>query len=225
MKAKIGITVPYEHTTGNYKTTPFYANAVIRSGGIPFFLPFTDNTDTIEKNTAFLDGIIFSGGANIDPRLYNEETANNCGKIEYERDRFELKLCHSAIKNNVCVLGICRGCQLINVANGGTLYQHIDNHDQREDKHVSSHTVKILKDTPLYDILKAEEISVNSFHHQAVKNISSLQVCAESNDGHIEAICLPEQKFHIGVQWHPERMYDTSLHARRLFDAFIAACL
>ncbi len=225
MKAKIGITLPYDHTLGSYKTTPFYANAVERSGGIPFFLPFTDNAEAIEKTTEYLDGIIFSGGNNVDPHLYGEETANNCGKIEHERDLFELELCRSAIKNDVCVLGICRGCQLLNVANGGSLYQHIDNHDQRDDKHVSSHTVKILKNTLLYDILKSEEISVNSFHHQAVKNICTVKQAAVSPDGYTESVFLPEQKFHIGVQWHPERMYDTSLHAKMLFDAFIAACL
>ncbi|MBR6682629.1 MAG: gamma-glutamyl-gamma-aminobutyrate hydrolase family protein [Clostridia bacterium] len=225
MKAKIGITLPYDHSTGSYKTAPFYANAVERSGGIPFFLPFTDNEETIEKTTEYLDGIVFSGGDNIDPGIYGEQIAKNCGKIEYERDLYELKLWRSAIKNNVCVLGICRGCQLINVANGGSLYQHIDNHDQRYDRHVSSHTVKILRDTPLYDILRAEEIYVNSFHHQAVKNPSGSKICAESNDGYIESICLPEQKFHIGVQWHPERMYGTSVHAKTLFDAFVAACV
>ena len=225
MKAKIGITLPYDHNSGSYKTAPFYANAVERSGGIPFYLSFTDNDSVIEKTVEYLDGIIFSGGNNIDPHLYGEQTANNCGKIEHERDLYELKLCQSAIKNDVCVLGICRGCQLINVSGGGSLYQHIDRHDQRYDKHVSSHTVKILKDTPLYDILKAEEISVNSFHHQAVKNTSGLKMCAISNDGYTESIFLPEQKFHIGVQWHPERMYDTSVHARMLFDAFISACL
>lgn len=225
MKAKIGITLPYDHTSGNYKTSPFYADAVIKSGGIPFFLPFSDNGEVIEKMTEQLDGIIFSGGANIDPHLYREEIDKRCGKIEYERDVFELNLCQAATKNGVCVLGICRGCQLINVSGGGSLYQHVDNHDQRDDKHVSSHTVKILKDTPLYDILKAEEIFVNSFHHQTVKNTESLKTAAISLDGHIESIFLPDQKFHIGVQWHPERMYDTSLHAKKLFDAFITACL
>jgi putative glutamine amidotransferase len=225
MKAKIGITLPYDHSMRNYRTAPFYAKSVVESGGIPFFLPFSNNADIIEKTIGSLDGIILSGGSNIDPNLYGEEVANNCGKIEYERDQFEMKLYQAATTNNTCVLGICRGCQLMNVSEGGNLYQHIDNHDQSADKHVSSHSVKILKDTPLYDILKADEIYVNSFHHQAVKNVSALKTAAISNDGYIESVFLPNQKFNIGVQWHPERMYDTSLHAKMLFDAFIAACL
>ncbi len=224
MKPKIGITPQYDHYTGNTKISPFYAKAVENAGGIPLILPYVRNVGDIEEMTEFLDGIIFSGGTNIDPRKYGENVSEKCGKIEFERDVFELDLCRAAIKLDKPTLGICRGCQLLNVCAGGTLYQHVDSHDQSSDKHIASHTVKILKDTPLYDILKADEIDVNSFHHQIVKDTASLKCAATSNDGQVEAVFMPGKKFHIGIQWHPERMYDTNLHAKMLFDAFISAC-
>ncbi len=224
MKPLIGITPQYDNYLGNNKISPFYAKAVEESGGIPFILPYTRDTSVIEETVNALDGIIFSGGTNIDPRKYGETASENCGNIEFERDIFELSLCKTATEKDKPILGICRGCQLITVAAEGTLCQHIDSHDQSADKHVASHTVSILKDTPLYEILGADLTDVNSFHHQVVKTTGSLKVAAKSDNDVIEAVYMPGKKFHIGIQWHPERMYSTNIHAKLIFDKFISSC-
>ena len=224
MKPKIGITPQYDNYLGNNKISPFYAKAIEESGGIPFILPYTRNQSLIEDFADSLDGILFSGGTNIDPKKYGETYDKKCGNIEFERDIFELALCKAATEKDKSILGICRGCQLITVAAEGTLYQHIDGHGQSEDKHVTSHSVSIIKDTPLYNILDADITDVNSFHHQVVKTTGKLKCAALGKDDMIEAVYMPGSKFHIGIQWHPERMYSTNIHAKLIFDAFIDSC-
>ncbi len=223
MKPKIGITPQYDNYLGNTKISPFYAKAIEESGGIPFILPYTRNKALIEETLNSLDGILFSGGTNIDPRKYGETASEKCGNIEFERDLFELSLCKLAIEKDKSVLGICRGCQLITVAADGSLHQHIEGHGQTEDKHVSSHSVSVIKDTLLHNILCAESTDVNSFHHQVVKTTGSLKVAAVGQNDVIEAVYMPGKKFYLGVQWHPERMYSTNIHAKMIFDSFITS--
>ena len=225
MKPLIGITPPYDHYIGAYKLTPFYAKAIEKSGGIPIILPFCDNNETVNEYLKHLDGIVLSGGDNISPDLYGEKTDKKCGYIEHERDKYELMLCLNAVKLNKPILGICRGCQLLAVAFGGSLYQHIENHIQTTDRHIASHSVKILPNTPLFNILKAKTIDVNSFHRQAVKSSGKMKISAVTENNTVEAIFLPNQRFCLGVQWHPERMYSVSFHSKLLFDAFISSCL
>ena len=225
MKPMIGITPQYDNYLGNNRISPFYAKAIEESGGIPFILPYTRNKDLIKETVSRLDGILFSGGTNIDPRKYGEEATENCGNIEFERDIFELELCRAATENDKSILGVCRGCQLITVAAGGTLCQHIEKHSQSEDRHITSHSVSIVKDTPLHKILGAEITDVNSFHHQVVKTTGELKIAAFGEDSIIEAVYMPGKKFHLGIQWHPERMYSTNIHAKLIFDAFICSCL
>lgn len=224
MKPKIGITPQYDNYLGNIKLTPFYAQAIERSGGIPYILPITRDVSVIEETVEHLDGFLFSGGTNIDPLKYGEAVAENCGHIEYERDIFELTLCKLATSKNKSVLGICRGCQLIAVSAGGTLNQHIDLHVQSEDRYIASHSVEIIKDSLLYNIMKADVIDVNSFHHQSIKTLGELKLAAKDANNSIEAVYLPSQKFHLGLQWHPERMYSTNIHAKMIFDFFIRSC-
>ena len=224
MKAKIGITAQYDNYQGIVKISPFYAQAIENSGGIPFILPYSRDAGVIEEMANDLDGILFTGGTNIDPLKYGENVSNLCGSIEYERDLFELELCKRSLEKDRSILGICRGCQLITVANGGKLIQHIESHDQTQDKHISSHPVEVLPDTLLYNIIKAEKTDVNSFHHQAVKNLGGLKIAARTLDGSIEAVYMDGKKFCLGIQWHPERMYSTNIHAKAIFDSFIASC-
>ena len=224
MKPKIGITSQYDNYQGSLKLSPFYADVIEASGGVPFILPYTRNLELLDSFANSLDGFVFSGGANIDPQKYGEATADNCGNIEFERDLFELSLCKKVTELNKPILGICRGCQLITVASGGTLHQHIEGHSQIEDKHITTHSVDIMQDTLLYDILKATKTDVNSFHYQTVKTTGELRVCAKDVQGSIEAVFMPGQKFHLGIQWHPERMYYTNIHAKLIFDRFIYSC-
>lgn len=222
MKPIIGITPSYDSTRGITGISPFYAKAVEDLGGIPLILPYTDNTETIENTVNALDGIVFSGGSNVDPYKYGESP--ECSDIEYERDIFELSLCKAATEKDMPILGICRGCQLITVASGGTLCQQLDSHFQSADKHTSSHNVKLPADTPLYEILKADTVSVNSFHRQCVKTAGSLKPAAFDENGVIEAVYMPGKKFYIGVQWHPERMYQFNHHAKLILQSFISSC-
>lgn len=224
MKAIIGITPQYDNYLGNIKISPFYAQAIENSGGIPYIIPYTRNISQIEEIASNLDGIIFSGGTNIDPIKYDEQPNEKCGNIEYERDIFELELCKIATEKDKSILGICRGCQLITVSAGGKLHQYIENHDQSTDKHTTSHSVDIQRDSLLYDILKADKTDVNSFHHQSAKSLGGLKVAAKTTDNSIEAVFMPGKKFYLGVQWHPERMYSTNIHAKMLFDAFVTSC-
>ncbi len=225
MKARIGITPQYDNYLGNLKISPFYSQAIEQSGGIPFILPYTRDQKQIEEIVDSLDGVLFSGGTNISPARYGESAQENCGDIEFERDMFELALCKNATEKNKSILGICRGCQLIAVSAGGSLIQHIENHNQLQDKHISSHTVEISKDSLLFDILNTEKTDVNSFHHQAIKNTGALKACAFGLNNTVEAVYLQNQKFHLGIQWHPERMYSTNIHAKLIFDRFVSSCL
>ena len=224
MKPKIGITPQYDHLMGVNKISPFYAKAVEDSGGIPFILPFTQDADITDYYTKFLDGIIFSGGTNVDPRRYGEKEQSNCGPVEHERDAFEIELCQKATEKDIPVLGICRGCQLMTVAAGGSLIQHLEEHIQNTDKHTVSHAVSITENTLLHQLLNTESIMVNSFHHQAVKNTGALKLAATDEKGVIEAVYMQGKKFHLGVQWHPERMYRFNVHAKLIFDSFISSC-
>ena len=224
MKCKIGITPQYDNYLGNIKISPFYSQSIEQSGGIPYIIPYTRDPSLIEEIVDSLDGILFSGGTNIDPLKYGEITEKNCGNIEFERDMFELQLCKSATEKDKSILGICRGCQLITVSAGGKLYQHIDNHDQNSDKYISSHQVEIIKDSLLYEIINADKTDVNSFHHQSVKSLGALKLAAKTTNDSIEAVYMPGKKFYLGVQWHPERMYSTNIHAKMIFDAFISSC-
>lgn len=224
MKAKIGITTQYDNYLGTTKLTPFYAQSIERSGGVPYILPISRDLDVIKQMAEDMDGILFSGGTNIDPLKYGEQVDISCGNIEFERDIFELTLCKFATQANKSILGICRGCQLIAVSAGGGLYQHIENHTQTEDRYIPSHSIDVVKDSLLYNIIKADKTDVNSFHHQSIKSLGQLKIAAKTSDDSIEAVYLPSQKFHLGIQWHPERMYSTSIHSKMLFDAFISSC-
>lgn len=224
MKPKIGITSKYDNSQGVNTISPYYAKAVEEAGGLPLILPYTRDPSLIEEYADNLDGILFSGGSNICPTHYGDKIQSNCGYIEYERDLFELYLCKTAAEKNKPLLGICRGCQLITVAYGGTLIQHKEGHDQTEDKHVTKHTVNIAENTLLYSILNTDRTEVNSFHHQTVKNTGDLSSAAFSDDGSVEAVYMPGKKFILGVQWHPERMYQFNIHAKLIFDSFISCC-
>lgn len=224
MKPIIGITPSYDNIRGITGISPFYAKAIEDMGGIPFILPYSEDPAIIEQTALSLNGIIFSGGTNVDPYKYGEVPTPQCGEIEFERDIFELALCKAATEKDIPILGICRGCQLITVAAGGTLCQNIENHFQSSDKHMSSHSIKIIPDTPLYEILKADTASVNSFHRQCVKTAGGLKIAATDENGVIEAVYMPGKKYHLGVQWHPERMYAFNQHARLILQSFISSC-
>ena len=209
-----------------------YFDAVTKAGGIPVMLPWHDNADDLTRVAEAFDGIILAGGNDISPLRYGESVLEECGDITPARDDSELLLAKFAYKKNIPTLGICRGCQVINVAMGGTLYQDIPSQfDQKvihSQKTVSPeypiHPIRISKDSRLYDCFGKEEIMVNSLHHQAAKQVAPFLIASAFAEGKlIEAVeCATKDRFFIGVQWHPEMMIKDE-DSLRLFRYFIDA--
>lgn len=189
-----------------------YYRSVLLAGGIPVIIPPYSQNDILTDQLDGLDGIIFSGGGDINPLLLGEEPVKELHSITPERDQQELLLARLAYDRQIPMLGICKGIQIINAALGGTLYQDIHTqmegirikHSQDQDRRYPSHQVTITKGSIL-EKLFGTELAVNSFHHQACKEPApGLKVTAMSSDGVIEAIESNEFKSIMGVQWHPE---------------------
>ena len=191
-----------------------YTNAVISGGHIPMVLPRTSDKSLIRKMISKVDAIIFPGGGDIDPALFGAERSSCLGEVNCERDAFEYKVLEEAITAKKNVFGICRGMQVINVFFGGTLYQDIPTEyegeaiqHQRPDKEWEPiHEINIEKDSWLSKILGTVRISVNSTHHQSVREVApDFTVTARADDGIIEAIESEKYNIHC-VQFHPERL-------------------
>ena len=208
----------------------YYVNAVLASGGVPIILPVTENLEVISKMVEIIDGLILSGGADINPLIYGEEANQSLERVMPRRDFFETNLLKQATNKKLPVLGICRGEQFINVFYGGTLYQDIHEMTDSQIRHrqlnkkAATQTIDIEKGSWLYGILGDITI-VNSYHHQAVKDLApGFKIVARSKDGSIEAIEKQEGFFCVGVQWHPEVMQDKSRPMLKLFSEFIKEC-
>jgi putative glutamine amidotransferase len=179
-----------------------------------------------------LDGVVFSGGVDVDPGLYGQAPHAKLGRVNRLRDEFELALAREALRRNLPILGICRGLQLLNVAMGGTLLQHIpsewkgaQDHDAPGERWHEAHDVRVVGGTRLRDILGRDELAVNSLHHQAVDRLGADVVAsAFAADGIVEGIELPQQRFALGVQWHPESFWNRDARFQSLFDAHVGAC-
>jgi putative glutamine amidotransferase len=229
----IGVTLDSEEP-GGYSKLPWYAlrqnytDAVERAGGLPFLLPH--QPDEAEAYLDRIDGLVVTGGAfDVDPALFGAETRHATVKLKTRRTTFELAITKGALARNMPVLGICGGQQLLNVVLGGTLIQHIPDevksaiaHEQVNVRTEAGHTVRVERNTLLHRICGADELSVNSAHHQAVKSVGpGVVVDAVAPDGVIEGIEDPRYRYCLGVQWHPE--YSISVGDERIFDAFIEA--
>jgi putative glutamine amidotransferase len=232
----IGLTLESEPPGGYSKTHPWYAlrenyaTAVARAGGLPILLPH--EPEQTDAYLALIDGLVVTGGAfDVDPALFGATTRHASVTTKDRRTTFELAITRGAVKADKAVFGICGGQQLLNVALGGTLIQHIPDevegalaHEQPNPRTEPGHVVRIAEGTLLRRITGLAELPVNSAHHQAVKDLApGFVVDAVAPDGVIEGIEDPRRRFLIGVQWHPE--YAISEGDTRLFAAFIAAAL
>jgi len=211
-------TTPIIGLTGNFRDgdctlAEGYYQSVLKAGGTPFILPPFEETDALIQALESIDGLLLTGGADINPLYLNEEPIKELHGINPRRDYQELMLTKLAADRQIPILGICRGIQTLMAALGGTLYQDIHSqmegtrikHDQDLDRSYASHTVTIEKDTLLHRLFQTDTLAVNSFHHQAVKEVApGFQVCAYSSDGVIEAVESTAYKSVLGVQWHPE---------------------
>lgn len=233
MKPIIGITPDVEKDDKHFLRND-YMQAIIRAGGLPFIIPIGDEADIVQV-VGLLDGLLLTGGNDINPLLFNEEPHTHLGEVSPSRDLFELELARQMLKADKPILGICRGLQLLNVAVGGTLYQ--DLHQQNEGpmlQHLQksptthpSHFVQLEKGSLLAEIVGSERIQVNSFHHQALKDVPAVfKVSGSASDGIIEAVESVDEKFVLGVQWHPELLATKGdAVSLRIFDRFVGACV
>lgn len=231
MKPIIGITASLEGPKINVQREN--CDAVVLAGGLPFIIPYFVDKQTIHQLSSHLDGLLLSGGGDIDPFLFEEEPIPKLGSITPERDFLEVQLIHDMLVQDKPILGICRGCQILNVAAGGNMFQDIYSqmekellqHAQQAPRYHVSHMAMIQKNTLLHRIMEEEQIKVNSFHHQAVKDLAQgFQVSALASDGVIEAFESREHSFVLGVQWHPEDLYQKHPDMLKLFKAFVEAC-
>ena len=204
--------------TGNFRNgdctlAEGYYQSILKAGGTPLIIPCYDDTDMIINTLNQLDGILLTGGADINPLYLGEEPIKELHGINPRRDRQELLLAKLAADRQIPILGICRGIQTMNAAFGGTLYQDIHvqmegtriKHDQDLERSYASHTVNIEENSLLHELFGTDTLAVNSFHHQAVKEAApGFRVCARAADGVIEAMESTEYKSMLGVQWHPE---------------------
>ena len=186
-----------------------YARNVTSAGGVP--VEITRESDPVAL-VAHLNGLLLSGGSDVNPDHYGEEHDPHLGTVDDERDEFELTLVRAARKRGVPILGICRGCQVLNVGLGGSLNQHVDDsagvqHAQySRDAREGAHQITLEPGSTLSMLMGATEASVNSRHHQTLKNVApGLVVSARASDGHIEGVELPGAPV-LAVQWHPEAM-------------------
>jgi len=234
MKPVIGITTDSEYNNGYYyqRLNEWNLKSISDNGGIPFMFQITSDDVIIEKYLEMVDGILFTGGNDVNPHYYGEDPIKEIGRLDCERDEFEMKLYRNAVKKDIPILGICRGTQVMNVADGGNLYQDINIQVQGANSHsydlfgsYEYHNVDIDTDSKLYEILKVKELKTNSYHHQSVKEVAKgYRPTAFAKDGIIECIESQDLTFAVGIQWHPEVMYNRLPIFADIFRTFIKQC-
>jgi putative glutamine amidotransferase len=214
---------------GNNQT---YVQAVIRVGGAPMLIPPGD-PEMLAAIYARLDGLLLSGGGDVDPAFFGEQAIPECDPPERERDEAEIALTQLALADGLPILGICRGMQLLNIACGGSLYQDIPKqrptklrHNCRgEERNFVAHTISVQPGSRVAAALGKTTEGVNSFHHQSVKEPGAgIKVVGVAKDGIAEALEMPSYPFVVAVQYHPEAMDETHESSQRLFAAFVQAC-
>ena len=216
-----------------------YTDAVIAAGGLPQVFPATTSREVIAESVERCDGVLMTGGDDIDPKLYAkdlpEKLAKTVGPLDPDRDKWETVVVEETMRRKKAFFGICRGHQMLNVALGGTLVVDIPsqvpnalNHRRMDKKMEPVHEVTIEGDSMLGRITGMSTLGVNSTHHQAIGRLAdSLRAVATSQDGVIEAVELKESAnapFLLAVQFHPERLIDRSAVFLQLFRSFIEAC-
>lgn len=228
-KPIIGLTTYQRERNAYCVVVTEYIDSVFASGGIPVNIPTINDEDDYDYYIEMIDGLLLTGGNDINPRCYGEEPLKEINRIEPYKDRYEMGLFKRAYDMRMPILGICRGNQLINVALGGSLYQDINRQIPDSYGHYPKevpddelyHSVNIAKGSRLYEIMGEEHLLVNSFHHQAVKSMgTNLAAAAFSKDNIIEATESIEDRFLLGVQWHPECLTKRYPEFLKLFKSF-----
>lgn len=234
MRPVIGIPPSIEN--GDNKHFINYDNiaAIKAAGGTPFILPYGYEEEIITQVADIIDGLYLTGGNDIDPTTFGEEPHPKLGEINPVRDYYELSLIAKMLEADKPILGVCKGCQMINIALGGDMYQDIHTqketpllqHSQHAPAEHGSHFVDVYENTLLQSILKKDRIKVNSRHHQANRQPGKEMVHSGiASDGVVEASESTTHTFVLGLQWHPENMAVAGNEdAQKIFTSFIDAC-
>jgi putative glutamine amidotransferase len=203
-----------------------YVDRIREAGGMPFFLPFAASLEEAREILERLDGLMLTGGNDMNPGRWGEEPHPRATLMHPDRDRSEPLYCRAALERDMATLGICLGSQVINVTLGGTLHQHmpdLPNISEAHRKPESEHDIEV-EEGLLQSILGYRRGRVNSFHHQACAAIGEgLRVVARAEDGIPEGLVSVKHSFVVAVQWHPERMEGEPAQ-RRLFEQFVRRC-
>lgn len=228
----IGLTPQGDREKG-YNMSPSYVDALTALDAVAITLPsVTDNDGLLYDMLSLCDGIIFTGGPDVRPSIFGERIIPSCGTINDERDAFEIKLYKMAMEADKSILGICRGVQVMNIAAGGNIYQDIYSQTSTSvvhhtlDSKKAFHTVNIADKSVIDKIgFSADSFTVNSYHHQSVKDLADgYEAAAYSPDGLIEAIYMPSRRFVAGVQWHPEKRFEGDENCFRILVDFVESC-
>ena len=208
-----------------------YLDCLALAGAMPVVLPMVFDAADLQAQLSFLDGLMLSGGVDMDPLTYGEEPEPGLGDTYPDMDRHQIPLARMARAAGLPLLGVCRGMQVLNVAFGGTLHQDLDSltgvrlrHVQTGWRHAVSHSVDLVEGTRLLGLFGQASIGTNSFHHQAVKDLApGFRVNARARDGVIEGIETMDDAFVLGVQWHPEGMVKKFPDMLSVFQALVGA--
>lgn len=227
-----GVTEATETSGAQQRLNRPYVWAVERAGGVPIILPNTNEPSVISRWLGVIDGLLLSGGADLAPPCYGQAPHPKLGDVEPDRDATELPLIREALAQDVPIFAICRGIQSLTAALGGTLYQDLPSeypnnigHQQKEKglaRDQFSHAVRIEHGSRLHAVVGVDEMPVNSFHHQAVRDLApGLVVVSTAPDDVIEGLEAPAHRYVIAVQFHPEETAPHDERSRKLFEAFI----
>ncbi len=231
-KPIIGVVPLYDDEKESIWMLPAYLDAISKCGGVPITFPLECDGNDVQQICELCDGFLLTGGHDVDPLLYDSKISDKCGEINRHRDELEKQIFSYAVKNDMSVFGICRGIQIINVLCGGSLYQDLPSefdssvsHVMKPPYHLPVHSVDICDGTLLSELYNQKTVQVNSYHHQAVKDLGSgLTAMSYSCDGLVEAVRMKDKKFIVAVQWHPEFSYKHDKNAIDLFSEFIKSC-
>jgi putative glutamine amidotransferase len=195
--------------------------AVHRAGATPVLLPVVD-PDDVDALLDTVDAVVITGGRDLDPEVYGRPVDSRCGPIDPRRDRSDLAVARAVVARDLPTLAVCRGIQVMNVALGGTLVQHVDDHMQLEQYNADAHTVTIAADSRLARIVGTTTLGVNTLHHQVIDELApGVRVVARNEEGHVEGIEFPAAPNVLAVQWHPELLRHRPEHLA-LFGQLVA---
>ncbi|MEA3500394.1 MAG: gamma-glutamyl-gamma-aminobutyrate hydrolase family protein [Candidatus Marinimicrobia bacterium] len=206
-----------------YRIPENYINSIVEAGGVPRLFPIYYNEKFISEQINECNGFLFMGGGDYPAKYYEMESDSNEDPMLKQRADYDIKIANMVLNTKLPVLGICGGCQLINIVNGGKMILNIEGHGRGKDVY---HSVNIVKDGILKDLFKKNKLRINSGHHQSIdQNFISkkLKITAMTDDGIVEAIEGINERFLLGLQWHPERSDDEE-QRKIIFNRFIKEC-